>query len=208
MIISSIKKDKKHLMRIESDDGNTFYIDCDLFSEISLSVGCSLEKCQVEELLKKSDYYRAKSKALWYLDRADHTKKALYDKLVRSNFSKENCAKVIERLSEPDLLDDVRYANRYSERLSDNNISSREIYMKLITKGVPKDIAKDTVDALEVDECSQIRAVIDKKYKNKLGDKQSIQKVYSALARKGFSFSAVRDVLKDYCEELRYISED
>lgn len=208
MTVVSIKKDKKHLMRIDCDNGNTFYIDSDLLNEISLSVGSCLDSSRVEELLKESDYYRAKSRAFWYLDRMDHTEKALYDKLVKAGFSKESSARVIARFCELDLLDDVKYASRYSERLSEANVSSREIYMKLITKGVPKCIAKDTVDALEVDEYAQIRAVIDKKYKNKLGDKQSVQKVFSALARKGFSFSAVRDVLKAYCEELQYIDEE
>ena len=34
-----------------------------------------------------------------------------------------------------------------------------------------------------------------------------MQRVYAALVRKGFSFSAVRNALKKYSEELEYSEE-
>ena len=47
-------------------------------------------------------------------------------------------------------------------------------------------------------------SAFEKKYKNKLTDKKAKEKVFAALIRKGFSYGAVREVLKKYIEELEY----
>ncbi|MBO4467691.1 MAG: regulatory protein RecX, partial [Clostridia bacterium] len=163
---------------------------------------------QLSEIIELSDYTRAKSRALWYLDRSDHTEKQLYDKLIRARFSPRVCAKVIAKLKELGLIDDERFAKRYSERLFEANTSKRQILCKLYEKGVSRDLAKVTVCALPEDETALIRNLIEKKYKQKLKDKESVKKVYAALIRKGFSFSGVKEVLKDYEEELAYTFED
>lgn len=208
MLITNIKRDKKHCYKIDTAEGRVLFVDADLFPTLGLSAGDTLTEQRAKEIIEASDYERAKGRALWYLDRSDHTEKALYDKLVRAGFVKESCAKAIARLIELGLLDDRRYAMRYAERLAESNVSKREIYAKLMQKGVPKDIIKDTLEDTEVDELSQIRALLEKKYKNKLSSKEDIAKVYAALIRKGFSFGAVKEALKAYNEELLYISEE
>ena len=82
-----------------------------------------------------------------------------------------------------------------------------ETVRKLIEKGVPADIAKEVVSGSDTDEDAQIIAVIEKKYARKLETENGAQKVYAALIRKGFSFSAVKKALKKYSEELEYSEE-
>lgn len=208
MIISGIKREKKHLFRVDFDNGKMMLVDADVFSALGLNEGDILDGQRAREIIETSDYERAKKRALWYLDRSDHTEKALYDKLIRAGFNPKACAKVIARLCELGVIDDRRFALRYAERCTEANISKRETYAKLMQKGVPRDIIKDTLEQTEADEPAQIRALIDKRYKNKLSSKEDTQKVYAALIRKGFSFGAVKDVLKAYNEELLYISEE
>lgn len=205
MRIVSVNREKKHLVRVACDDGTVFSVDADLFSELSLSPDTVLTAERVAEITEESDYVRAKSRAFWYLDRADHTEKALFDKLIRAGFAPKSCAAVIARLKELGLLDDRRYALRFAERATAANLSRREIYAKLMQKGVPKTIVSETLEAaVPEDESAQIRALLEKKYKNRLSDREDVHKVYAALIRKGFSFGAVRDVLKQYSEELQY----
>ncbi|MBR6741360.1 MAG: regulatory protein RecX, partial [Clostridia bacterium] len=155
----------------------------------------------LEELLFSSDYVRAKSRAVWYLDRSAHTEKGLYDKLVRAGFAKEACAKVIARFIEVGLLDDRRYAETLAERLIETNVSKREALQKMLSKGLPYDLAKAVLEETEADENTQIRNLIEKKYRNKLQQENGAKKVFDALARKGFSFGAIREALKRYIEE-------
>ncbi len=202
MEVVEVKREKPHLVRAKFDNGPDLLIDLDLANDISLKVGKILTVEETEELKEQSDYIRAKSRALWYLDRADRTEKGLYDKLVTAKFNKNSCAKVIARLKDLGLLDDVRYANRLCEKLSQGGTSKREIYAKLIAKGIKRDLAKETVGRLEGDEIGQIKHLIDKKYAGKMTDKEGIAKVYAALVRKGFSYGDVSRALKQYSEDI------
>ena len=124
-----------------------------------------------------------------------------------AGFDKKASAAVVARFVEVGLLDDRRFAENFAERCKDANISPRETVRKLYEKGIPYDMAKETVSETETDEETQIRALIEKKYARKLELENGAEKVYAALIRKGFSFSAVRNVLKKYSEELEYSEE-
>ena len=208
MIITEFKRDKKHCFKVCTDDGKILFIDLDVCAEYGLKSGMEISEEKLKEIVKRSDFVRAKERALWYLDRSDHSEKALYQKLTRAGFAESSCAAVMAWLKEYGMIDDQRYAERLCERYSSSNISKRETYQKLLLKGVPRDIAKEVTAETEFDESAQIRAVIQKKYCNKLTDKKGVEKVYAALIRKGFSFGAVRDELKQYLEEMQYISEE
>lgn len=208
MTVIETKSEKGHLVRLKFDFGDDALVDKDTVALEGIREGSVLSEERLAEISEMSDYARAKSRALWYLDRSDHTEKGLYDKLIKARFSPKSSAKVIAKLVELGLIDDNRFAKRYSERLFEANTSKRQIYHKLCEKGISRDLAKETVLLLPEDETALIKNLIEKKYKTKLKDKESVKKVYAALIRKGFSFGAVKTVLKDYEEELLYTFED
>ena len=208
MTVTDIKREKKHLCRLEFSNGKEVLIDLDIVNEYTIHKEDILSEEKLLEIIEASDYYRAKQRALWYLDRAAHTEKGLYDKLIKAGFNKKASAKVIARFCDLGLLDDRRYAENFAERCISANVSKRETFRKLILKGIPKDLADEVLADNEVDELSQILAIIDKKYKLKLENPENTQKVYAALIRKGFSFSSVRDALKSYSEQLMFAQEE
>ncbi len=199
MQIKEIKKDKLHLTRITLCDQSEILIDNDVCYEKCLKVGMEIE--DIEALIFESDYRRAKSRAVWYLDRKAYTEKALYEKLVKAGFGKQACARVIARYVEVGLLDDERYARNYAERLMEANVSKREAVAKMLTKGVPYDLIKSVLEETDLDAQTQIKNLLDKKYRTKLAAENGAQKVFAALVRKGFSYSDVKEALKGYIEE-------
>ena len=205
MTVEEIKRQKGHLYKITLSDNSSFLVDCDVCEAIPIVTGKELSKEEITDILKTSDYERAKSRALWFLDRGDRTEKSLYEKLVAAKISPEQCARAIARLKELGLIDDRRYAKNYAERCIESNISKRETYGKLMQKGVPKDIIREVLEETQVDEVSQITALIKKKYANKLNSRENTAKVVAALMRKGFSYPAVKEALRAYGEELEYI---
>ena len=205
MEISDIKRDKNHCVRLCFTDGGSVLLDSDFAAESCLRVGEVLSEEKLKHLVSESEYVRAKSRALWFLDRADHSEKALFEKVIRGGISSAAAARAIARLKEIGVLDDYRYASRLAERMSESNISKREAYLKLGLKGVPRDIINEVLSETEFDETQQIRALIDKKYARRLQSGEDTQKVYAALVRKGFSYAAVREALKSKAEELEYI---
>ncbi len=202
MQIIALKKDKLHLTRLILSDGNEALVDNDVCAEKCLKSGCELTDFDLKELLEESDYRRAKSRAAWYLDRADHTEKGLYDKLVKAGFKKEAAAKVVARYIEVGLLDDRRFAQNYAEKLDEGSYSRREILQKLLLKGVPYDLAKSVLGNEALDEQNKIKALLEKKYRTKLKKENGAEKVFAALLRKGFSYSEVKEALKSFIEEF------
>lgn len=207
MTITAISKYKKHLMKITLDSGEELFWDKDIFSQRSIKAGTDLSDGDIESLNYESDYIRAKSRALWYLDRSDYTEKALYLKLLRAGFDKKASAAVIARFTELEIIDDRRFAERFCERCTENNISKRETFYKLTEKGVSYDLAKEMLDSFEVDEEAQLAELIEKKYSAKLQRENGFNTVYAALVRKGFSYGAVKSALKKYNEELEFSEE-
>lgn len=196
MIITDIKPDKKHLTKVFF--GESFeLLDDDVCSV--LKVGMDVD---IEELKYSSDLKRARSRALWLLDRMDYTEKKLFEKLVNAGFSKKASAETLARLCELGLVDDRRYAERFAERCVEGNISKREAIAKMLNRGIPYDLAKQVLENTEADEEGQIRNLLEGKYAYKLSLEKGSEKVYAALVRKGFSYSSIRAVMKDYIEEI------
>ena len=207
MIIVSAEKQKKHLTRLVFADGGEILLDSSVCENHALKAGGEITQEKLSELKYESEYERAKERALWYLDRADRTEKALFQKLVTAGFDKRASAEVIARLKELGLVDDTRFAENFAGRCRDSCVSPREAVSKMLAKGVPYEIAKAAADNSDTDEEEQLRRLIEKKYARKLNEENGARKVYAALIRKGFSFSAVRSVLKKYSEELEYCEE-
>lgn len=207
MWVCEITKCKKHLTKLTLDNGQEILLDNDVVCEACIHEDTSLTEESLSELIFKSDYERAKSRALWYLDRSALTEKALFDKLIKAGFKREASAAVIARFVELGMLDDRRFAFEFARRCAESNISRREAYQKMCLKGVDRELANEALDSLDTDEEAQISELLERKYRGKLITENGVQKVYAALIRKGFSFSAVRNALKKYSEEIEYCEE-
>ena len=207
MKICEIKPAKLHFNEVYLSNGENVLLDKDVCAENSLMSDMEIDPDFLEELKLKSDYVRAKSRALWYLDRMDYSEKALYEKLVQKGFDKKASSAVVAKLVELGLLNDRRYAENLAEKLTQQGNSQRAALQKMLLKGVPYDLAKETLSETETDEVSKILALIEKKYSGKLRDPDNFQKVYAALVRRGFSYGDVKTALKKYKEDLEFSEE-
>lgn len=207
MKITQIKPSKLHLNCVCLENGENVLIDKDVCVSNSLMADCEVDSETLEKIKFESDYVRAKSRALWYLDRMDYSEKALYNKLVEKGFSKKACSKVLAKLVELGLVDDRRYAERLCEKLIESGHSKRAALQKMLLKGVPYDLAKELLSDAESDEVANILSLIEKKYASKLLEPENFQKVYAALVRRGFSYSDVKTALKKYTEDLDFSEE-
>lgn len=208
MKILSLKKDKKHLVKVIFSDESEILIDQNVCFDFGLKSEMEINDKDIKRLKFESDYARAKSRASWYLDRMDYTEKAMFDKLIKAGFSKEASAKTIARLVEVGAIDDRRYAERYFERCNERNLSKREIISKMLIKGIDLNLAKEIVQEGECDdEQSKIISLLEGKYAYKLTADGGKEKVFAALVRKGFSFSDVKLAMSKYFEDIEFSEE-
>lgn len=208
MEITAIKKRRNHLFLIEFLNGEALELHQKTVIDEGLFVGQDLKPQEISTLNEASEYTRTLSRAVWYLERGDLSEKALRQKLSRAKFSEKAIERVVLRLSELSLINDAALAERLAERLIENNISERAAVQKMVAKGLDYSLAREAVKGIDTDIAAQIRAVIEKKYKNKLSNPENTPKVFAALQRLGFPYSEIRAVLKAYSEELEFSEDD
>ncbi len=146
---------------------------------------------------------RCKERSLYLLEQASKSESKLRDKLVKSGrYSEDVIEETIDFLKKYDYINDLRFAKQLIKHYSGSK-SLREIEQKLYQRGVnQKDIKeamtefKDDEELSEDSEMRAVKAVINKKCKDTSAlDQEEKRKLYSALMRKGFSYSTVRKAL-------------
>ena len=192
----------------DSDAAGLLSLDSELCEMKHIKIGMTLSDEELEALVKESHIKRAKSRAMWYLSRSDCSKKTLIEKLARS-FPDYACELAADRMEELGLINDEIYAKRKFERtINEKKVSVGVAKQLLKQEGIESDIIDNILEEVEIDPIEPIVALINKKYKSKLGDKQQNDKVIAALMRKGHRFSDIREAFsrfdvnsENYCED-------
>ena len=208
MIITEIKSLKKHLFEIKFDNEKTILLDKDIVAEKAIKSGDEVSETELKRLVEESEYRRALSRGVWYIERGSLSRKKLNEKLLAAGISTDACHKAVLRLEELDLINDTAFAERLAEQYLKNGISQREAENKMFLKGIDRQTARSALDLFEVDATSQIKLIINKKYRTKIENSENIPKIFAALQRKGFKYSDIKKVLSEYSEQLNNSEED
>ena len=153
------------------------------------------QKIYADVLLK-----RAKLRALHLLSDMDRTENALREKLRLGLYPQEIIDAAVEYVRSFGYLNDARYAENFVRRRQGMK-SRREIRAQLLQKGVPSEMIEDAFEACgeEGGEADAIRRLLEKKrFDPVCADEREIQRLYGYLARKGFSYETVRQVIQNY----------
>ncbi len=158
----------------------------------------AVEKIRVEVILK-----RAKLRALHLLEDMDRTEAALREKLMQGMYPPDAVEGAIRYVKSFGYLNDARYAENFVRSRKDSK-SRKEIWAMLMNKGVSAELAEAAFEACydsdeDGGEQEAIRRILRKKrYDPAEDDEAKTQKIYGYLARKGFRYDAVRQVIQNY----------
>lgn len=153
----------------------------------------TFQKIKKEVILK-----RAKLRALHLLNDMDRTETQLRTKLKQGFYTEDIIEQTIEYVKSFGYIGDASYARRYIQSRQKNK-SKKEIYVELCKKGV----TKEEIDSA-MEECYEnqgeeeaIRTLLrKKKYNPEQASEVETQKIYGYLARKGFSYDQIRQVIQ------------
>ena len=198
MKITAVSRRRRRLYRLDVEGGDPIEVDVRTFDESPYREGADITAEQLNGLLADSQRNRARERALYLLGLRDYACKELEEKLY-CEASPPIAAAVVERLREVGLLDDGRYAARLARSLSEGkHYPRRRVEQELRRRGIDPLTAKTAVAELDGEDFEQALALLERKYYNKLNDPDSRRRVVAALARRGFSYGAIRRAL-DAC---------
>lgn len=199
MTITAIKK------QVKNPDRYSVFIDTrysfSLSSEALLGSGLIAGQELTAEELKQQKEQSADDKmynaCLNLIARRMRSKGEIELYLKRKKVSPTLLSNILNKLSEKGLIDDKKFANSF---INDRNLlkptSRRKLILELRSKNVPGDIINEVIeDDDQQEKTNLIRIVENKRRQSKYKDDQ---KLMQYLARQGFNYSDIKEVLAEF----------
>lgn len=196
-IITKIEEQRnKKRVNIFVDDAFFCGLNKETAVIFKLKTGKEVNEETLKQALFDSEIKSAQEKGLDYISSRMHSKKELFDKLLKKGFEREVIAKAIEKMEEYHYVDDNLFAKQFVQQ--NKKYSKKMLECKLKQKGISSDIILENISTDDGnDEYELCVSFVQKYAKNKdMSVQGSIQKLYASLARKGFSFETIKKACK------------
>ena len=194
--ITAITAQEKNKKRVNVYLDGEFYCGMNLFTVLSnrLKAGDSVDEKRLSEIAFEDDYSTALDLALNYISKSMHTKMQTIVYLKKKGFEGRVIARVIDKLTEYDYINDETYARKYAAEKARSS-GKRKSAFELKTKGVDEKITESVLndDFSEEEGC---RIVAVKYLKGKTLDYSAKGRVFRYLISKGFSYEVAKSTLE------------
>lgn len=198
---------KKHLgprANVFIDGKFCFALSLDLVYKHGLKPEMVLSEAQISDFLREDGEAKAFITAANFLGFRARSRDEIRKRLERDEWSEAVIARVIERLSELKLLDDVQFAADWvGARERSKPRGAHLLKQELRQKGIAKaeiEAALPDADA-EIDNAVAALGKIARKLEAYEGREQQ-QKAIEMLARRGFGFGAAKTAYSRWLEEV------
>ena len=191
-------RDFRGVIAIYADGSVAMRVNKKHFNKNKLSVGDEFEPDEYADSIAAIQTADAYEFALTCLDFSQRSSSELVKKLISRGYVAPAAEAAVSRLIEVGIIDDTRYAQRIAENASRKNVGIYAMKRKLMAKGFSEDDTENALEALDdAQQLSACRAIADKfrpKYAA-LPPREARMKLSQALARRGFSWDTISQVL-------------
>lgn len=199
--ITDITRTKKGFNALFAGEEFLFSVDDVVLYKNNIQIGSCFTQQELACISKQSLDTKAVDKAYTLLSSRMHSRKELYDKLLRK-FEPENARYAVNKMEELGLVDDAAFAQMKAEYLLNvKKQSFSAIKMKLASLGIDKDIIDSVLLSFELDnQTDDITRLLQTKYSSKLSQPE---KVVASLLRKGFKYGEIKQAMNNLQIDLQ-----
>ncbi|MBQ8424798.1 MAG: RecX family transcriptional regulator [Clostridia bacterium] len=197
-IITKIEEQKnKNRVNIFVDDSFFCGLERETAVIFGLKTGKEVDESYLKDAISKSEEKRAFDKSINYISIRNHSKKELYDKLLKKDYNRETIENVLEKLEEYHYIDDEKFAKAFIEQ--NKKYSKMVLSNKLYQKGIDKEIIDRCLEVVEEDdEFNNCLLVTEKLLKStKIESFNDKQKLFAKLVRRGFKVDTINNVFSE-----------
>lgn len=204
MTVTKIEALTKIKFKVYLDGSFAFVLYKGELSRFGITAGEEIPEETVETIRRDVVLKRAKLRAMHLLEDMDRTEAGLREKLRQGLYPEDAAEEAIRYVKSFGYLDDSRYAENFVRSRKDKK-SRREIQAALLRKGISSDKIEAAFEACYSEdkdgEEEAVRKLLEKKkFSPEDPDEAQIQKMYAYLARKGFRYDTIRQVIQNYHE--------
>ena len=204
MTVTKIEPLTKIKFKVYLDGSFAFVLYKGELSRFGIAAGEEIPEETVETIRRDVVFKRAKLRAMHLLEDMDRTEAGLREKLRQGLYPEDAAEEAVRYVKSFGYLDDSRYAENFVRSRKDRK-SRREIQAALLRKGISADRIEAALEACyseeENGEEETVRKLLEKKkFSPEDPDEAQIRKIYAYLARKGFRYDTIRQVIQNYHE--------
>jgi regulatory protein len=194
--LTAIKAQQKSQSRVSLYFDDKFFCGLDMLqlAELRLHVGQEFTEDEAEKLKQEGEFSKAYNRALNYLAIRPRSTREVRDYLVRKQYDENIQMRVLQRIAEKDYVNDETFAESWARsRAATKPVSRRRLQAELSAKGVKGESQANAIETY--DERAALKAIIKKK--QHLSRYQDYQKLLAYLARQGFGYDLIKEVLEE-----------
>ena len=203
--VTKVEKDKGNFYQISFDNKQKIRVSEDLLVRFRLLKDSEVDDATLAEIKKNAGYDVGIQMAMNYISYQLRTEQEMYRYLKDKEINLEDSKKIIHRMKELRLIDDVNYGKSYIRtqmRLSDKGPQS--VMQKLRQKGLKDEVIQQVMGMYTKEAQFDIAyKTAEKSLKTIRGKshKETLQKLRVKLMQKGFSADIISQVMAELPNE-------
>ena len=203
MVIQELKRSAQVAGRwlAALEDGSILRLGDNEVADFALYPGRELTEAEGEALMAALHRNALREKTLDLLMRKPQSRKELGRKLKEWGASPEEEDDLCDRLEELGYLNDAAYAAQVVEHYSAKGFGVKKLRDELYRRGIPRGLWEAALERAE-DPADALDAFLAKRLGSRETDRKELQKVSAALARRGYTWTEIRDALARYGAEV------
>jgi len=203
-VITALKAQRKNRKRVSVYLDGHYAFSLPAIEAARLKKGQFLSDEEIEELKSKGEFYKVYNAALRFLSYRPRSEREMRSYLRRKKVSSQLEEAVIEKLKEVGLVDDVAFARFWIENRETFNPSSlHKLRYELLQKGVSEEIISEALKDIDFEESAYRAALKRGRQLQKLEWAAFRKKLGDYLARRGFSYDIIGQVVERVWRELK-----
>lgn len=176
-----------------------FELHSDVIVKCGVKAG-EFDEIKFNQAVQESSELIAFNLATKYVGSRLKTEQQIKDYLYKKEFHKPTVDSVISKMKEYKIIDDKNYAETYIR--SNPNFSKNKLKQKLFSSGIKSENMDESL--CDVDDENSCLKNAEKYLRNKILDKQTIDKLIRRLQGMGYTWSTISSTLR----KLKYDLED
>ena len=206
-VITAVETGKKVAFLTVNHGEEVLWLSREWFTERPFAEGQEIDLDEVRQWLLPRQYPEALNYAVSLLALRARSTGELRQKLLQRHYMEDTADMVIYKLEKERFVNDEQFAEDYARQLSQRKLGKRRILMELRQKGIDSRMAEDAAGQLDEEEAAegaaQLAAKLLRKYARESDSRKAMQKLMSAMARRGYGYDESRRAVETAMEALR-----
>lgn len=196
--ILNLNEISKDVVEIFTSEGNSFYLRLeylDFTEKERIRIGEKFSDAEKDDIINAGFCFAAEIKATEYLERSEHCRFKLQQKLIQKEFNKSAVTKALDYLEGKNFLNDARYCTAWLRNHSISKYQGRtRLLSELLSRGISNSTAKNAIEEFFT-ENSELE-FCQKAYEKAVQQGKTDDKLMKFLLDSGFSYKLINQVQK------------